>query len=94
MAVRFEKLFTQPFGDGILSYYLTESEIATEEGSFTRFGAMVEKSDGERAQVLDIYADPQKANSFIHELSDGLVTPATLLDIVSDRLYAQEFALI
>lgn len=94
MAARQTKLFTQPFENGVISYYLTESEITTDEGSFTRFGAMVEKSDGERAQALDIFGDRQKANSFIHELSDGLVTPVTLLDIVSDRLYAEEFALI
>lgn len=94
MAVRNIKLFTQPFGNGEISYYLTESEITTEEGSFTRFGAMVEKSDGERAQALDIFGDRQKANSLIRELSDGLVTPVTLLDVVSDRLYAQEFALL
>lgn len=86
------KLYSKPFEDGVISYYLTESKIATEEGAFTRFGARIEKSGGEHAQALDIFGDRRKASMFIQELADGLVTPVTLLDIVCDRLYAEEFS--
>lgn len=91
MVSRNTMLFTRPFENGVLSYYLTESEITTEEGAFTRFGALVEKSDGERAQVLDIFGDRQKTSSLIRELSDGLVTPTSLFDVVNERLYLEEF---
>ncbi len=92
MNPRYTKLYTEPFEGGDVTYYLTESEIAAEEGTFTRFGAMVEKSDGERAEVLDIFGDRRRAERLISKLRRNLVTPATLLDVVSDELYADEFA--
>ncbi len=90
MKVKYEKLYTKPFENGELTYFLTESRVETEEGSSIRFGAMVEKSDGERAQVLDIFGDRSRTARLIARLAHGLVTPVTLKDVAGDLLYESE----
>lgn len=88
----YTKLFTEPFGDGEIFYYLTEQVIFTEEGAFKRFGAMVESSGGERAQVTDIFGDRARTEQLIAKLRRGLVTPVTLVDVVYDEVCAAELA--
>ncbi len=92
MLPKYTKAFTEPFENGEIAYYLTESEITTEEGAFIRFGVMVEKSDGDRAEVLDIYGDRIRTEALLDKLRRGLVTPITLKDVVSDAICADELA--
>lgn len=91
MNIQYTKLFESKVNSQKVTYLLTESEIDTGEGVFTRYGAAIEMEDGERAVFLDIYGERGRTEVFIHRLWQGLVTPVTLFDIVSDRLYDDEF---
>lgn len=90
MGVKYTTLFEDRSLGFCLTYRLTESQVETDSGSFTRYGASVEKSDGERAEVLDIFSRRDDAVSLITLLYRGLVTPVTLSDVVYDRLCAEE----
>lgn len=91
MKTQYTKLFDRVVKSKRISYLLTESQVDTGEGVFTRYGAAIEAEDGERALAPDLYGDRPRAEAFVGTLAEGQVTPVTLLDIASDRLYAEEF---
>ena len=90
MSPRFTKLFEEEVNSVKVAYFLAECETDTGEGVYPRFGAAIETEAGERATFPDIFANRDAAASFVGELARGHVTPTTLRDIVSDRLYAME----
>lgn len=90
MSARFTKLCESRIGSVKITYSLAECEVDTGEGVFHRYGAAIETGQGERAAYPDIFGEREAAEAFVQELARGLVTPATLFDIVSDRLYAME----
>lgn len=92
MKAKYTKLCEASAAGFRLTYYLTRSDILIDGAPVTRFGAAVEKSDGERAEVVDISPAPDMAEALISKLCRGLVTPTTLADVVYDEVYAAEMA--
>ena len=90
MSARFTKVCEEQVNSVKVAYYLAEGEVDTGEGVYPRFGAAIETEAGERAAYPDIFGERGAAEAFVRELARGPVTPTTLLDIVSDRLYALE----
>lgn len=69
-----------------VAYSVTESEVTTDTGTYTRYGVLVEKSDGEHAGFADIFPTRAQAVDFLTQLHRCQVTPTSLGDIVYDRL--------
>ena len=91
MKTEYVRLFRgQVLGVGV-TYGLTESSVDIEGTEYIRYGAFIERDDGERAEAPDIFADRRSAEVLAETLSRGSVTPVTLMDIASDVLYAKEF---
>ena len=92
MGIKYTKLRSGAVSGAALAYWLVESRVTVDTGTFTRYGVRIEKAGGEAAEVRDIFGDRERAAGFIDTLCRCTVTPVALMDVVNDRLYQEEMA--
>ena len=84
-------------GDRIILYYFTkESRVTAAQGEKIRYGVGIDmytqlaggKTIKERKTAEDVFECKRDAENFIDILCRGVVTPATLEDIIADNVIA------